>query len=88
MNKTQLLIASALTSMIAAGLAPSAQAADQKPATEKCGGIAKAGKNDCGNAKHACAGQASKDGEKDEYLHLPAGACEKIAGGVVIAKKN
>ena len=28
---------------------------------EKCGGIAKAGKNDCGTKNHTCGGQAKSD---------------------------
>ena len=34
--------------------------AAQKDGTEKCYGIAKAGQNDCGTAKHACAGQGPR----------------------------
>ena len=55
-----------------------ALAADQP---EKCYGIAKAGKNDCGGKKHSCAGVAKTDGAGDEWLFLPKGVCEKIVGG-------
>jgi uncharacterized membrane protein len=48
---------------------------------ERCYGVVRAGKNDCGNAKHACAGHASLDADADEWLMLPAGACEQITGG-------
>lgn len=50
---------------------------------EKCLGIVKAGMNDCGNSKHACAGQAKKDRDPTEWVYVPKGTCEKIAGGKV-----
>ncbi|MGF6920668.1 putative membrane protein [Paraburkholderia sp. 40] len=48
---------------------------------ERCFGIVRAGKNDCGTAKHACAGRAPRDSAGDEWLMLPAGTCAKIADG-------
>lgn len=54
---------------------------------EKCSGIVKAGKNDCATATNSCAGSATKDGQKDAWVYLPKGTCEKIVGGTVIAKK-
>lgn len=48
---------------------------------EKCYGIAKAGQNDCGAKGHACQGQATKNGDKDEWLLVPKGLCNKIVGG-------
>ena len=50
---------------------------------ERCFGIVRAGKNDCGTAKHACAGRAPRDASSDEWLLLPAGTCAKIVGGTV-----
>lgn len=50
---------------------------------EKCQGVAKAKKNDCGANGHDCAGHAKKDNDPKEWVYLPAGVCEKIAGGVV-----
>ena len=84
-TSTRLLLTSALSGMIAAAMAP-AHAADPKPVYEKCAGIAKAGKNDCGTSKHACAGLATRDSDKEEYVVLPEGACAKIAGATVIGK--
>jgi uncharacterized membrane protein len=49
--------------------------------TEKCYGVAKAGKNDCAGAAHACAGQSSKDKSAREFIALPKGTCERIVGG-------
>ena len=51
---------------------------------EKCAGIVKAGMNDCGNSKHACMGQAKKDRDPVEWVYVPKGTCEKIAGGKVL----
>lgn len=48
---------------------------------EKCYGISKAGKNDCGSANQACAAQAKVDGEKGAWLAVPKGTCDRIVGG-------
>lgn len=48
---------------------------------EKCYGIAKAGQNDCGTATHGCAGESRIDGDKAEWILVPTGLCQKIAGG-------
>ncbi|HRX72452.1 MAG: DUF2282 domain-containing protein [Gammaproteobacteria bacterium] len=77
------LVNSALASVFALGLVATvgqAVAAEEKNA-EKCYGIVKAGKNDCQTNAHACAGQASKDGQGDSWIYVPKGACEKIVGG-------
>jgi uncharacterized membrane protein len=80
--KTTTLISTALTSLIAFGaLSSSAQAADEKAATEKCYGIAKAGKNDCAANAHSCAGQSTKDANGKEWVKVPMGTCERIVGG-------
>jgi uncharacterized membrane protein len=52
----------------------------QPSGSEKCYGIAKAGKNDCAAGAHSCAGQGTKNSDKSSYVYLPAGACEKIVG--------
>mgnify|MGYP001552130009 FL=1 len=59
--------------------AQDAHAADK----EKCYGVAKAGKNDCGDAKgrHSCVGQSTVDGDGSEWVALPKGVCEKLVGG-------
>jgi uncharacterized membrane protein len=55
---------------------------------EKCAGVAKAGKNDCGalDGSHKCSGQATKDDDPNEWVYVPKGTCEKI-GGVVKGEK-
>jgi len=73
-------------SLLAAGLLSTPAYAD-KAGAEKCAGIAKAGKNDCGTSKHACAGQSSADNSAEDWVYVPAGTCSKIAGGKVVEKK-
>jgi uncharacterized membrane protein len=51
------------------------------PDMEKCYGIAKAGQNDCGTASHACASESRIDGDKEAWILVPNGLCQKIAGG-------
>ena len=51
---------------------------------EKCAGIVKAGKNDCGTAKHACAGDARTQAAPDEWIALPKGTCRRIVGGKIV----
>ncbi len=78
------LMTVALAGVLALGLGIVAQdAAAAKEGFEKCSGIAKAGMNDCGTSNHACAGQAKTDGNAEEWVYVPDGTCEKIAGGTV-----
>jgi uncharacterized membrane protein len=85
MNKRQALIAAALASVCAIS-ASSASAAD-KPAKEKCFGVAKAGQNDCAapNGSHSCAGQAKADKEMTEWKYVAKGTCEKAGGKLATA---
>ena len=87
MKNSNLIIRSAIASLLAVGLTAASSAYADKEGMEKCAGIAKAGKNDCGSSKHACAGQAKADGG-DEWVYVPKGSCEKIVGGTVIASKK
>lgn len=82
-----LLTAAALGAFIAGAttLATDVQAA--KADHERCGGIVKAGQNDCASNAHSCAGQAKTDGDANEWVLLPKGTCDKIVGGHVIEKK-
>ena len=81
------LLTTAIGGVLALGaLSMSAHAADDAN-TEKCYGVAKAGKNDCAGASHACAGQ-SKEGAtmSKEFIKLPKGTCERIQGGSLTSK--
>ena len=76
------LIRSAIAGLIAAGVATAATPAlAAKGDTEKCAGIAKAGKNDCGTAVSSCAATAKADNDPEAWILVPKGTCEKIAGG-------
>jgi len=79
MKNTHALASAAITGLIALGIAGPASAADVK--MEKCFGISKAGKNDCQTSTSACAGTAKKDGQKDAWIYVPQGTCDKIVGG-------
>ena len=82
MNK-QATIQAAVAGLVAIGFAASvaAQPVPQKEGTEKCFGVAKAGQNDCGTAKHACAAQGAKvDGDATEWKYVAKGTCDKMGG--------
>jgi uncharacterized membrane protein len=84
MNKT--LLSTAIGGVLAlSALSMSVFAADDA-ATEKCYGVAKAGKNDCAGAGHACAGQSKADANAKEWIKLPAGTCERLVGGSLSPK--
>ena len=48
---------------------------------EKCYGINVAGKNDCAEGAHSCAGQSTQARDSKSFVLLPAGDCSKIQGG-------
>ena len=50
-----------------------------------CYGINAAAKNDCAAGAHSCAGQATSARDTKSFVLLPAGDCEKIAGGALKA---
>lgn len=63
---------------------PSGKEMMQAPAIqgmEKCFGIAKAGANDCGTVTHTCSGEAKIDRDKNEWIFVPTGLCNRIVGG-------
>jgi uncharacterized membrane protein len=78
------IITAAIGSLVMLGLASgNAMAADKKTDMDKCFGIAKAGKNDCSSNKsaHSCAGQSTKNNDPMDFVAVPKGTCDKIAGG-------
>jgi uncharacterized membrane protein len=82
MSTTSQVIRGAISGLLALGVMTAggqALAADN----EKCAGIVKAGKNDCGTSKSSCAGTAKVDRDPEAWVFLPKGSCEKIAGGTV-----
>jgi len=57
-------------------------AAESATPMEKCYGIAKAGKNDCGTpGANACAAQDTRNGDPKAWIFVPKGTCDKIVNG-------
>ena len=85
--KSAKLTGSAVASTVSLALATSAVAQQhpEKPTYkfEKCYGIAKAGKNDCFTAVNSCGGTSKQDGQREAWIYVPAGTCNKIVGGIL-----
>ena len=76
------LLKQVMIGLVGVGIALSAQTSvAAKADMEKCYGVVKSGKNDCGSSKHPCAGQATKDADKSEWIYLPKGVCGRLAKG-------
>jgi uncharacterized membrane protein len=90
MNHSKTLISTALASIIGLGAlgAQSTALAAEKKDMEKCYGVAKTGKNDCKTLSNACAGHSMTDAQKDAFIALPKGSCERIVGGTLEAPKD
>jgi uncharacterized membrane protein len=87
--KSNNALQAALATLVGLGFA-SATLADpvkQPSNTEKCYGIAKAGQNDCGTAKHACAGMSKGDNDGAEWKYVAKGTCEQLGGKKPADKK-
>ena len=81
MSTRNKLMQSAIASVLAIGTVHAADAQDTTGgAREKCYGVAKAGQNDCGTARHSCAGKAARDNAPDEWKYVPKGTCQSIGG--------
>lgn len=87
MNTRDFLVNSAIAGVIALGLSATPALA-AKPGMEKCAGIVKAGKNDCGTSKLSCAGTSTKDKDAEAWIYVPEGTCEKIVGAKVYKPKG
>jgi uncharacterized membrane protein len=86
MNST--LLSTAIGSALALGaLSMPGHAADDAN-TEKCYGVAKAGKNDCAAGTHSCAGQSKATGDGHDFVAVPKGTCERLNGGSLTPKTN
>ena len=90
MNSRATTIQAAIASVLAIGVASTAPAHDAPaPAgMEKCYGIAKAGQNDCGTTKHACAALAKADRDPTDWKAVPKGTCQKVGGKPEPAKRG
>ena len=74
---THAAIAASLALALATGTAHAADSAAKK--TEKCYGVALAGKNDCAaGAGTSCAGTSKVDYQGNRWKLVPAGSCTTI----------
>ena len=83
-NTKTMLLAAAVAGTALANAALPANAAD----SEKCYGVAAAGKNDCATATSSCAGTSKVSNQSDAFLAVPSGLCEKLAGGSLEPKNT
>lgn len=92
MTQNKNLVHSALLGVLLLGAAsafaamPEMKAPELKSGWEACGGVARAGMNDCAvkTSLHSCVGLSKADGEADSYIFLPKGACDRIVNGKVL----
>ncbi|MFT6071551.1 MAG: putative membrane protein [Alphaproteobacteria bacterium] len=77
-NLNKILSIATLTAMAATIAAAPAAAEGGK---EKCYGVSKAGKNDCGAGRISCAGSAKVDADGAAFIVVPKGLCERLATG-------
>lgn len=83
MNKpllNSLVIAAALGASAAAVMQTTRFADGTPQERERCYGIVRAGKNDCGTQSHSCAAQSRRDGDPQSWVMVPKGLCERIVG--------
>ncbi len=74
---SSLLVASAVTAALAMVAVPA-----QADGTEKCYGVAKAGKNDCAAGPGTtCAGTSKVDNQGNAWMLVLDGSCAKMSGG-------
>src|SRR5260370_34837248 len=82
---TRVLIASAFAAAMAAPTFVSAQKPVPPPTafkTEKCYGIAKAGKNDCASTgNNSCGGSSKLTSDPKAWIHVPPGYTQRISAG-------
>ncbi len=80
-EKVKKIAKAVMITVLSAGIAGVATQSVAAPKMQKCYGVVKAGKNDCGTPKHACAAQATKSGNPQEWIYLLKGTCTKLVGG-------
>ena len=83
--KKEILVSSAILAFLTLSankaIAETSKTSAVQVEQEACYGIAKAGKNDCATKHSSCSGFAKIDRQKDAYITVPKGLCDKIAGG-------
>jgi uncharacterized membrane protein len=87
--QNKMIFSTAIASLVAlSALSGAVQAQDKATEKEKCFGVAKKAANDCGTAKHSCAGQAAADNLPEEWKYVAKGSCEKMGGKLKTADKK
>ena len=83
MQKSKNLVSAIMATLLTGSLTAYTANAIAETATpmEKCYGVAKMGKNDCGTPTHACAAQAATNNDPNEWIYVPVGTCVKTPGG-------
>ena len=81
MKKSNLAVTAAVTGLLALGGTMLTAAPAVAAEKEKCYGVAKAGANDCATANSSCAGTSTADNQGDAFIAVPAGLCDRLAGG-------
>jgi uncharacterized membrane protein len=89
MSSQSSAIQAAIASLLALGVATAVSAHNAPAAAgmEKCYGVAKAGQNDCGTSKHACATLSKDDHDPEDWKLVPKGTCQRIGGALEPTKK-
>ena len=86
--KGKSIVNAIMITLVSAGVATATNSAIAGSSKmEKCYGVVKKGKNDCGTPKHACAAQAKKNNDSAEWVFLPKGSCNKLTGGTTKSDK-
>jgi uncharacterized membrane protein len=80
MSNRNTILQTAIAGILVLGAVQAANAEDSSASKEKCYGIARAGQNDCGTARHTCAGKATRDNSGDDWKYVPKGTCAKAGG--------
>jgi uncharacterized membrane protein len=81
MKKSNIAVTAAVSSLLAIGATALTTTAAVAADKEKCYGVAKAGKNDCATKTSSCAGTSKEDFQKDAFIVVPKGLCDRLAGG-------
>ena len=88
MDRRRLLIRTAIAGLIAAAVRPALAEEKSTENKEKCYGIAKSGQNDCGTAKHSCAGMSRSDNDPTDWKYVAKGTCGKAGGATTPGGKR
>ncbi len=81
MKKSNLAVTAAVSSLLAIGATALTSTQVLAAEKERCYGVAKAGKNDCATKTSSCAGTSKVDGQKDAFIVVPKGLCDRLASG-------